>query len=42
MYWKAFEGSGNGLTEVLSWHLPWGTEKNHEKSNSKQLVSSIP
>jgi hypothetical protein len=28
MNWKAFGRSGHGL---LSWHLPWGIEENHEK-----------
>jgi hypothetical protein len=25
------EGSGLGLIDILSWHLPGGTEENHEK-----------
>jgi hypothetical protein len=26
---KDVEGSGRGLTEVLSRQFPWGTEENH-------------
>jgi hypothetical protein len=28
---RILEASSHGLVEVLSWHLPGGTEKNHEK-----------
>jgi hypothetical protein len=28
---KDLEGSGCGLTEILSWYLPGGIEENHNK-----------
>jgi hypothetical protein len=31
---KDFEGISRGLTEVLSWHLPVGTEEIHENPQS--------
>jgi hypothetical protein len=27
--WKGFRRSGCGLTEVLTWNFPGGTEENH-------------
>lgn len=36
---KDLQGSGNGLTQVLSQHLPRGILKNHKKPQSKQSVS---
>jgi hypothetical protein len=33
------EQNSHGLCEVLSWDLPGGTDENHEKPQSGQLVS---
>jgi hypothetical protein len=33
MDWKRFDESGRGLIEVLSKHLPGGTEENHEETS---------
>jgi hypothetical protein len=29
MNYKVLEGSGRGIIEVLSWHMPEGIEENH-------------
>jgi hypothetical protein len=31
MNWEDLEGSGHGITEVLSWHLPGRAEENQKK-----------
>jgi hypothetical protein len=38
MNWKEF-GSSHGLDEILSWHLPAGTEENHKSSVRVASVS---
>jgi hypothetical protein len=34
-------GSGHGLLEVLSWHLPVGTEGNHTKKKKKKKKNQL-
>jgi hypothetical protein len=34
--WKNLEGNKCGLIEVLSRHLPGGTEENHKKTQDSQ------
>jgi hypothetical protein len=36
---KGLETSRHGLIVVISWHLPGGTEENHEKLQSGELES---
>jgi hypothetical protein len=33
-----FEGSGHGLTDTFTWHLPGGTEECHESVS----IASVP
>lgn len=41
MKWKDLEGSGLGLSEVLSQNYPGGNVENDEKPSSGQLVSQL-
>jgi hypothetical protein len=38
---KDLEGSRYGLIVVIYWHLPGGTEVNHEKLQSAELKSQL-
>jgi hypothetical protein len=33
------EGNSHGVTEVLSWHLPGGTEENHVNASGKLMLT---
>jgi hypothetical protein len=43
MNWKDLEGVVMAKFEVLSWHLPGGTEKNHKNfSHVKEVSDHLP
>jgi hypothetical protein len=41
MVWRDLERSGPGLIEVLSLHLPEGTEKTHKKHRISGVLTKI-